>query len=197
MRRVIYLALLLAVPATALDLSVRFSTVPGADGYRVYIRQVPSPWPTAGTPLDVTPTPVGTAELAARVPVGATPGAVLEVGVTAFDATQESAMSNTLAIVVPTWTPTATPTGTPTGTPTTTPTATSTAIATPTATISNTPTATRTPTSTPTNTTTRTGTGTATSTRTSTGTATRTPTATATATMTPLNVPSLLEIRWP
>lgn len=117
MRRMAWLALLVAVPAAALDLGVVFTEVPHATGYRIYVRQVPSPWPTASTPIPVTPTPGETpGEIGARVPVGATPGATLEVAVTAFDAEQESAFSNVIALAVATWTPTATASATPTRT---------------------------------------------------------------------------------
>jgi len=141
MRRWLLAVLFLALPAAALDLGVVFTEVPGVTGYRVYVRQVPSPWPTAATPIPITPTPGETpGEIGARVPVGATPGVTLEVAVTAFDAVQESAFSNVIALVVATWTPPATASATATRTAS----ATETATAIPTRTATASATATRT-----------------------------------------------------
>lgn len=154
-RHAVFLALVLcyAVRAGGAELRLRFTAVGGAQGYRECLRIPPTPWPSPCvdlTGIGTDPTPGVLVAIAPYTPV---PNALYEVGVKAFDASQESALSNTLAFTVP---PASTPTNTPTMTPTVTPTPTSTppATATPTntATGTRTVTATRTWTSIPTGT---------------------------------------------
>lgn len=148
----VILLALLALCLTGAEFVVTFtSTGDPTDNYRVWVRVLPSPWPTAGVDVPVTPTQ-GAGTLGAHIAVDATTGQTVEFGVTAYDSGGESEMSNTIAVVVqgsPTMTPSASSTITASRTATMTMSATRSATPTwtsapPTATRTATPTATRT-----------------------------------------------------
>lgn len=111
--------LCVATAAFAAAYRARWTNVPGAAEYRVYVRTTRTPW------AQVTPQHLGAGTLVgsdreAPFLLNETPGETFEVAVDACSATQCSGLSNTRAVIVPSSTATATITPTPTRTPTAT-----------------------------------------------------------------------------
>lgn len=132
MRKWIIIALILIPPcgAAAIQYRLAFTKNPGLGvTYRAYIKQSAT---VRMVPLTTTPDPTRTAVLNAIVDL---PTGSVDVSITAFDGTTESAQSNSLNVVVQTNTPTSTLTATAINTPiptnTSTPTATRTLVPTP------------------------------------------------------------------
>jgi acyl dehydratase len=111
----VLLAVMLATAAHADTFEAVWGAVPNATGYRVEVRLAPTPWPSAGPDLGVTPTP-GSGEYGARFNRVVAPGAVLEARVRALKGSTASQPSNIMVAAIATATRTRTVAGTATAT---------------------------------------------------------------------------------